>query len=43
MGDQLGQFHDVCIKYTPAKCVAFNFDFHKINAIEHFLKKIIKF
>jgi hypothetical protein len=44
MGDQLGQFHDVCMKDTLAKCVAFNldftfgvwplyFDFHKVNVI----------
>ncbi len=24
---QLGQFHDMCVKYTPPKCVAFNFGF----------------
>ncbi len=24
-GGQLGHFHDMCIKSTPSKCVAFNF------------------
>jgi hypothetical protein len=27
-GGQLGQFHDMCIMYTPSKSVAFNFRFH---------------
>jgi hypothetical protein len=26
-GGQLGQFHDMCIIYTPPKCVAFGFHF----------------
>jgi hypothetical protein len=26
-GGQLGQFHDMCIMYTPPKCVAFRFHF----------------
>ncbi len=26
-GGQLGQFHDMCIMYTPPKCVAFGFHF----------------
>jgi hypothetical protein len=41
---QFGHFHDMCIKYTPSKCVAFSlgfifgvwalyFDFHKVNNI----------
>ncbi len=25
---QLGYIHDMCVKYTPPKCVAFNFGFH---------------
>ncbi len=43
-GGQLGQFNNMCIKNTLAKCVAFNFgfhfwclalyfDFHKVNVI----------
>ncbi len=24
---QLGQFHYMCVKYTPIKCVALNFGF----------------
>jgi hypothetical protein len=27
-GGQLGQFHDMCIKYKLTKCFAFNFGFH---------------
>ncbi len=27
-GGQLGHFHDMCVKYTPSKCVEFNFGFH---------------
>jgi hypothetical protein len=43
-GAQLGEFHDMCVKYTITKCVAFNlsfifgvwtsyFDFQKVNVI----------
>jgi hypothetical protein len=27
-GNQIRQFHDMCVKYRPPKCVAFNFGFH---------------
>jgi hypothetical protein len=26
-GGQLEQFHNMCVKYTFSKCVAFNFEF----------------
>ncbi len=28
MKGQLGHIHNMCVKYTPPKCVAFNFGFH---------------
>jgi hypothetical protein len=27
-GGQFEQFHNMCVKYTPPKCVAFNFGFY---------------
>ncbi len=27
-GGQLGEFHDMCVKYTLRKCVTFNFAFY---------------
>ncbi len=41
---QFGHFHDICLKYTPSKCVEFNlsftfgvlalyFHFHKVSAM----------